>query len=275
VITQLSLWLKLVPVKDLVEIFFFSSVIYYTLLWLKKDTERNLIMGFYSYCALFAIAYYADLPVLRFVLFVSAPCIAALFVILHQETLQKNFIKATKVPRVLQEKTHWVDELIKCSLTALNRHKEIIVVIERADLLKNLVHAPYFIFAELRRDVFDIMLEKHIAGNDYMIWINQQGKIVAINSTWRTQLEETWLSNEVLHLHEWKQQALFISAKTDALLIKINPLTRSFDCIIQGRISEGMNADQIAGFLRKNLISLPAPKEKTTLIKGSSSEKSL
>ncbi len=246
--------IRIVSYKDIVEILFFSGVTYYILLWLKKDTERNMLLGFYLYCALFFGAYYADLPVMRFVLFLSAPFVAMLFILLHHETLQKHFVKLAKGPVSLQETHHWVDELIKCCLLALNRHKEIILVIERNDLLKTLIHAPYFIYAELKRDVFDILLEKQIGGNDYMIWINQQGKLVAINSTWRTQIDDTWLSTEAAHMHTWKQQAIFITAKTDALMFKVNPLTRSFDLITQGKIVEGIHAEQLATFMKKNLV---------------------
>ena len=139
---------------------------------------------------------------------------------------------------------------------ALNRHKETILVIERNDHLKSLIHAPYFIYAELKKDVFDILLEKHIPGNDYMMWINQQGKIVAFNCSWRTHIDETWVSNEAPPMHLWKQNALFISSKTDALVFKVNPLTRSFDLVMGGIIQEALNAQQASDFMKKNLTAL-------------------
>ena len=245
---------RVLPYRDIIEVLFFASAIYYIQLWLKKDKTRNLILGFYIYCALFCASYYADLPVLRFVLFVFAPAIAMLFIILHQETLQKNFITLSRPARPLQEKSDWIDELIMCSLTALNKHKDIILVLERNDTLKSLIHAPYFIYAELKRDIFDILLEKQMAGNDYMIWINQQGKIVSINSSWRTQLDEEWISEEAEHMHVWKQQACYITGRTDTLVLKINPLSRNFDVVTQGGITESMNAEALTIYLRKHLL---------------------
>lgn len=260
----LSTWIayiaRITPYRDLIEILLFSVATYHILIWLRKDSERNLLGPLYIYCAFIFTAHYADLQVVRYVLFLSMPLVAVLFVILHQETLQKNFVKLTKSTASALETSHWVDELIKCCLTALNRHKEIILVIERNDHLKNLIHAPYFIYAELKRDVFDILLEKHAAGDDFMIWINQQGKLVSINSTWRTNLDEAWISKEAEHMHIWKQQALYITAKTDAIVFKVTPLSRSFDLITQGKIIEGINVEQAATFLRKNLL---APRDKT------------
>ena len=178
-----------------------------------------------------------------------------LFIILHQESLQKNFITLSNPAVPIKDQGNWIDELIMCSLTALNRHRDIILVLERKDPLKSLIHAPYFIYAELKKDVFDILLEKQMPGNEYMIWINQQGKIVSINSSWKTQLDEDWISQEAEHMHVWKQHALYITSKTDALALKINPLSRSFDVITQGGIVEDMNAEAVTTYLKKQLLT--------------------
>ncbi len=264
---------RTLPYRDIIEVLFFAGAIYYIQLWLKKDSQRNLLLGFYIYCALFCASYYADLPVLRFILFIFAPAIAMLFIILHQETLQKNFITLSNPATPLKDQSTWIDELIKCTLTALNKHKDIILVLERNDPLKNLIHAPYFIYAELKKDVFEILLEKQAAGNDYMIWINQQGKIVSINSCWKTQLDEDWISQDAEHMHVWKQQALYFSSKTDALALKINPVSRSFDVVSQGRIVEGMTADAVTTYLKKQLLQ-GSRKEKVAIVQPQASQKS-
>jgi DNA integrity scanning protein DisA with diadenylate cyclase activity len=271
--TMLAHVARTLPYRDIIEVLFFAGAIYYIQLWLKKDSQRNLLLGFYMYCALFCASYYADLPVLRFILFVFAPAIAMLFIILHEETLQKNFITLSNPAVPFREQTTWVEELIKCSLTALNKHKDIILVLERNDPLKNLIHAPYFIYAELKKDVFEILLEKQAPGNDYMIWINQQGKIVSINSSWKTQLDEEWISQEVEHLHVWKQQALYISSKTDTIALKINPISRSFDLVSQGRIIEGMTSEALTLYLKKQL--LQSTKKESAPVLQPVSQKSL
>lgn len=268
---------RTLPYKDGIEILFFATVLYYILLWLRKDEQKNLLGAFYGYCMLFFASYYLDLPVISFALFITSPIVALIFIIMHQETLQKNFVHLVQAAPRIAQSYHWADELIKCCLMALNRHREIILVIEKNDHLKNLIHAPYFIYAELKKDVFDILLEKHIPSNDYMMWVNQQGKLVAINCTWKTHLDETWMSTEAQHMHPWKQHALFITSKTDALMIKVNPLTRSFDIIMSGSVQEQVNAELAARLLKKNLNALSHPKEKATasLEKQSPSEKSV
>lgn len=241
------------PYKDSVEILLIAFGVYKVLLWLKRDTEKNLLGAVYLYCGLFFSVHYLDLHVLQFLLFVATPFVILFFMIIHQETLQKNFVKLSIPPTAPQEEHRWIDELMQCCLSALNRRKEIIIVIERNDPLKSLIHAPYYIYAELKKDIFDILLEKHKSSHDYMIWINQKGKLVAINSFWTTHLDETWITNEVKTMHTWKQFGLFITSKTDVLIIKVNPLTRSFDGIAQGTLREGMNAEHTASFLKKHL----------------------
>lgn len=267
IFSGISHFFRTFPYKESIEILFFSAVIYTILLWLRRDTDKSLLAYFYGYCSIFFVAHYADLPVIRFALFISAPFVAVIFIIMHQEMLQKNFINLVR-PAPLFETSHWVDELMKCCLMALNRHREIIVIIERQDQLKSLIHAPYFIYAELKKDIFDILLEKHVSTHDYMLWINQQGKIVAINCAWRTHIDETWIAKEAENIHLWKQQAIFFTSKTDALLFKINPLTRSFDIIMNGHILENVTAEHTARFMKKNLIQVKSTvKEKAADLK--------
>ena len=188
--------------------------------------------------------------------------------------MQKNFITLSNPAIPLKDQSTWIDELIKCTLTALNKHKDIIVVLERNDPLKNLIHAADLFMSELKKDVFEIfLLEKQAAGNDYMIWINQQGKIVPINSCWKTQLDEDWISQDAEHMHVWKQQALYFSSKTDALALKINPVSRSFHVVSQGRIVEGMTADAVTTYLKKQLLQ-GSRKEKVAIVQPQASQKS-
>ncbi|MBA3752183.1 hypothetical protein H0X06_05345, partial [Candidatus Dependentiae bacterium] len=105
------------PYRDTIEVLLISLIIYYILLWLKRDTEKNLLGGIYIYSALFFTVHYFDLHVLRFLLFASSPLVALFFIIIHQETLQKNFVKLSVKPADLLEQNHWIDELMQCCLS--------------------------------------------------------------------------------------------------------------------------------------------------------------
>jgi hypothetical protein len=234
---------------------FLSALIYSVLLWLKKDTQRNLVMLFYLVFTGITVIHYLDLQIVKFSLLSGLPIICVLFILFHQETLQKQFITINKKNSEPEETDTWIDEIVKSCLIALNKQREMILIIERADLLRNLINTPYFIYAELKKDIFEILLDKHSAAHDHMIWINQQGKLVAINATWRSIIDEAWITKEIEHLSPWKQQALYITSKTDAFICKINPVSRNFDLVVQGKLVEGITAEQFAIFLQKNLSS--------------------
>jgi DNA integrity scanning protein DisA with diadenylate cyclase activity len=252
--------------RDSLEILIFSSSIYYFLLWLKKDTQKNLTFTFYLYCTLLLGAYYAELPMLHSFLLSSAPLVLMLFIVLHQETLQRNFIMFKRPATQNSLELSWTDELIRSCLTALNNKKELLVLIERNDSLKNLLYAPCLFHADLKKDIFDILAEKHTPTNDYMVWVTHEGKLVAINTSWRINVDEEWVTEEAAALHKWKQDSIFISSKTDALIFKVKPLTRTFDLIMQGKLAEDLSSEQLLAILQRKSTKSRHPAREVSVI---------
>src|SRR4051812_25368586 len=124
--------LRSIELADYIEILFFSLVIYYFLLWLKKDTQKNLVIIFYGYFTITILSHYAYLPTITYLLCAAAPIALIIFIVLHQETLQRNFVMLKKVTAPVDINNNWVDELIKSSITALHSNKEFIGIIERS-----------------------------------------------------------------------------------------------------------------------------------------------
>jgi DNA integrity scanning protein DisA with diadenylate cyclase activity len=257
--------------RDSLEILILSSFVYYFLRWLKKDTQKNLTVTFYAYCALFATSYYAELPLLFSLLSSTVPLALTLFIILHQETLQRNFVMFKRPLAKEAQKASWIDELMRGCLTALNNNKELIILIERNDSLKNLLYAPCLFYADLKKDIFDIMAEKHTP--EYMMWVTHDGKFVAINASWRINLHEEWVSKEAAALHKWKQDSIFISSKTDAIIFKVKPLTRTFDLITQGKVFEDLSSEQLLALIQKR--SLPRTLEVPSISTSPTPEKTI
>lgn len=245
--------LQIFNYSDMIEILFFSVIIYFFLLWLKQDTQKNLIFPFYIYCTITFISYYANLNIISTTLFLAAPLAIIIFIILHQNSLQKNFVMLKKVSATPSYNINWLEEFIRSCLSALNNNKEFICVIERSDQLQNTIKAPCIFYADFKKDIFDILIEKHTCKNTHLIWINHEGKIVAINATLDINISQEWMSTQADTLAKWKQDGIFISSKTDAIIIRVNPLTRTFDIIIKGKIVEGINTDQAFAVLQYNL----------------------
>ncbi len=246
--------LSLVPWRDYGEIFIFTTLIYSFLSWLKRDTQTNLTYSFYVYCILLCGSYYAQLSTVHATLLTGAPLALMLFIVLHQETLQRNFVMFKKAQKPQEFSSHWIDELMRGSLTALNNNKELVIVVERNDSLKNILYAPCLFYADLKKDIFDILIEKHLCTNDYLVWVTQEGKLVAINAAWRINLDEEWITQEAQALHKWKQDAIFVSSKTDAIIFKVNILSRTFNLAMQGKIAEEISSEQLLAILQRNIL---------------------
>lgn len=244
----------IVSFKDGIEIVVFSVVMYYFLLWLHKDQQKNLLAIVYSYYGIGISAHYCSLTTISTLLWYTAPGALLVFIILHQETLQRNFIMLKRITKPVQEPTQWIDELMKLCLNALNNKKELICVIERTDSLRDLLETPGTFYADIKKETIELLLEKQVCNQQKFVWLNQEGKLLAINAHWKVHLHKEWISDDGQALAQWKQDALFITSKTDALLFKINILSRSFDIINNGVLHEHNDAHQTAILLRKSII---------------------
>lgn len=239
-------------ILDLCEIIFITILTFFFIKWLATDSQKNLVYYFYGYCVSAFISHFCGLYALRYVLLNGAPVIAITFIALHQKALQKNYVMLKKDEPKLNE-TGWLDELIQTCLHALNHNKEFTCVIERDVAIKELVTESNIFNANLTKEILDIFLEKQFKSADFMLWINKTGKIMAINCTWKFEIEEQWISTDAKSLPKWKQDGLFITAKTDAIIFKIYPITRSFDFIINGKIIDTVSVKQAFEILQHSL----------------------
>ena len=72
---------------------------------------------------------------------------------------------------------------------------------------------------------------------------------------WNQQIETKSLERDIKQLPEWKQKALFFTSKTDALVITINPINRTFDVVTNGMIIDRMHAAKTLAFIKKYILS--------------------
>lgn len=238
---------------DIFEIFFISTIIYTLTLWLKKDQTKNLIIPFYSYFGCLFFSYYFNLAAINYIFFISFPILIIVFIILHQESLQKNFIMLNRNTNDRNKNQDWVEEFIKSCLLALNKKKEIIFVIEKKNCLANFLKTSSKFYADFNKELFDILIEKQISNYNYMVWINKEGKLVAINACWNFDIDEIWLAENVLYLENWKQKSIYITTKTDSFIVQIIPFTRTFNIIIQGKIIQNILPEKAFEIIRNNL----------------------
>lgn len=238
--------------RDAIEIFFFSSVIYYFLTWLNHDKQKNLVFWFYGYCILTFGAYTAQLHTMSIALFTCIPLVLMLFILIHQQTLQKNFIALKNITPKINKKHSWLENLMQASLHAINKNREIICIIERTDSLEQFLTTSCTFNADITRELLQLLINTTSAKEPIAFWVNHTGRLITINPTWHVHLDETWTSDEIKTLHKWKQDALFITEKSDALIFTISPTTRLFDVITKGKTVNKISAGHAFNLIKKH-----------------------
>lgn len=230
-------------VKDFIEIIAFSIGIYYFSLWLKKDRQKNLLFSFYGYCAIIIGCYYTSLPTLTLFLFITCPIAFMLFILFHQDLLQKNFIALAAINATTPEQENdWLETIIRACLVAINNNKTVYGVIEHRDSLASMLTTAMPLYADIQKNVLAMALESSSYDQEKLLWLTAQGKLLGINTTWNSNPADVVASNGITTLALWQQEALFFTHKTDAIVFSINPTSRTFTLIAQGKIVEHVNA---------------------------------
>lgn len=239
--------------KDAIEIIFFTSIIYVFCIWLKKDKSHNLLLYFFGYCSIFCFAVLLNLATIVSFLMYSAPIALILFIIFHQELLQRNFITLTHMPITSLEIADWPEHLIRASLHAINNNKQLICVIENRADLKPFLYTPIVCNTALSQNLITLLIDSVGFDQKKILWCNAQGKLLGINGEWHISAHETWQTQSVNDLPAWKQDALLMTLKTDTIIYKADPSQRSFDVVIKGIVYENLAAHQALLLLKKHL----------------------
>lgn len=235
---------------DIIEVLFFALLIYYFSRWLINDKQKNLLFSFYGYCIAFVAAFYGNFPAIATLLFIGAPIALVIFIVLHQEILQRNFVSLKNIrPARAHDAQDWVESLIRCCLMAMNNNKEFLCVIEQKDSLVDLVDSAFFIDASLNSGLLGLLLENNSIESDKLLWITQSGALRAINAQWKIEAQN--LSCVAEDTSSWRHAATFISSKTDAIIFKASPTHRLFDVIVREQQFERLNATMIIKLIKK------------------------
>jgi len=229
--------------RNIIEILFFTLSIYYFSLWLKEDKNKNLLPYFYGYSLLILASHYAQLTTISYVLFLFAPVAIMLFIMLHQTTLQRNFIALKNITPAKNISSQWQHDTIRSFLFAINNNKEIHCVIENKDSLDNFIHSPLLINANIQQGLIHILQDSQLFDEKQMLWLNTSGQLVGINTTWRETVFQSFGEYDSTNISPWQQSALLLSSKTDALFLRITPTSRAFDIIFNGKIVHNIDSN--------------------------------
>lgn len=239
--------------RDALEIFMLAACIYYFSCWLRNDRQKNLLLYFYGLCTLVLGTHYLELSTFNTFFLLASPILVIFFIVVHQETLQKNYIMLRNVTPIKETNSEdWLELLVSTCLMAVNNNKTIHCVIEHKDNLESLITTPMSLYADVQKNLLSMLLESDTLDQTRMIWITSTGRLRGINASW-TPYAQDWLADSVKNFDSWQQDALFFSVKTDAIVFKITPETRSFSIIAQGKSFTGISAAHTLKTIKKYL----------------------
>jgi hypothetical protein len=242
--------------SDALEIIFFAASIYYFSLWLKNDKQKNLLAIFYLTFSIFICSYFTNMNAITNFFLIFWPTILTIFLLLHQNILQKNFIAMKKILPAKPVDFIWIDDFIRSCLNAIGNNKQITAIIEGTDSLEEFIKAPFSIVASVNKDLIDALINSPTFDQQKMIWINYEGKLQAINSSWNIKNSQFWTTDDIEEINQWQQDSIIFTSKTDAIAFRSYPAKRTFDVIVQGRLIEDLSPNNaltlISQYIKQN-----------------------
>lgn len=232
---------------QMIEISLFSFFFYYFLSWLNKDRNSKLLNYFYTYFLLIAITFYTDLYIFHNFLILCLPFFFFLFIIFHQQTLQKNFISFKTSDKITTGSSDWLEILIRSALFAINKSKEVVFVIEQTNELKSYLTTHFPLYTAIHLDTIAMLLESSYYNSGQMIWCSTNGIIIGFNSSWNIQQSQKNSPSAAT----WYQDSLLMTLKTDTIIIKADPHTRAFCMMSGGKVTENLTASQTLALINE------------------------
>ena len=109
------------------------------------------------------------------------------------------------------------------------------------------------VHCRLQEGLIDYLVSSDSFVKNEIIWIQETGTLVGLNSSWQKTSLDIWLTQEVKEQAPWLQEALFFTTKTDALYLKTDSLSRTFTLVSQGKVVEKISAHAAVRTLKNYL----------------------
>ncbi|MBI2352645.1 hypothetical protein HYV11_00185 [Candidatus Dependentiae bacterium] len=216
--------LGLYSIQDVIEVFFFITITYKSMLWLRQDHTKQLLLNIYGYFALLSFSYLCSCPILFSTLLICSPLYLFFIMIIHQKQIQKNFILSQKEPflsKIIPDK-NWLENLIQACLISSHQNKSIVCIIERTQHLDPLLQISFKAQIPIQGDIVSFLLASTKISDHSLMWIHESGFIQSLNLEWSSLLLNELIlppTDQSILLHEL---ALLLTKKTDAFIFSIS-----------------------------------------------------
>lgn len=244
--------------RDFCEIVFFTAVIYYFSLWLNQDTTKNLLALVYGYITTLVVSHILQLTAITFFLLYFSPFALLLLIIMHQETLQRNFITLKKVT-IKKNQLHddWLEVLFQTCLQTINKNKSVTMLIEQQDILNEFLNIPFNLSTQINTEILNLLIDSESYNDNRFILLTNTGKLLGINVECKQLIDSVWFDASLENYDSYKQKSFALTQKTDAVILSITPSSRKFLLVYNGKIVDHLQASVALQMLKKILITDP------------------
>lgn len=230
---------------DAIEIIFFVFLCYQFTNWLKQDTQKNLLGYFWGYCALLSSAHFFQFQTIFSFLSLYTPVFIMLFILVHEQTIQRNLITAQNSTLKKGDSNVWLEIIISYALQQLHTNKKTVYLIEHRDQIQPYLLTPFFISAPIQKELLMSFIHNPEHENK-MIWITSQGTLHSPAASWRE-------IPSIRQCDTFFDYALFFTSQTDALIIIADPINDLFSIIAQGKHTANISVDHAVTIVKKHL----------------------
>jgi len=199
------------------------------------------------------VAYTAQLSSITFFLTFFAPVILVCFIIMHETTLQKNYVMLRNTITPKKEARDWIEHLVRICLQSMNENKSLTCLIEQSDSLQSVLTTAIHLEVDLHTGILEMLIKSPTFSPEKTILINKHGSLIGINAQWKHSAEQAFIDENIKKFDCFKQDALLYTAKTDALFFRSDPVTHTFDIIAGGTLFESVNAHGLLTSLKTYL----------------------
>jgi len=234
----------------LVEIISISTIFYYISRWLSRDKKKKLLFYFYSYSLISGISFFLELPLIWHICSYYSPVFMMLFIIVHRETLQKNFIALQTYKPAQKASYEWHNELMRCILVNQSKGIKLNIIIEQTDNLDELLVSPFIINTPFQAPLMQTLITSTLFNQDKSIWLRSDGTLVSINTELKRH-PTMIIDEQIQELSTCQQDALILSKTTDSLFISNDISNHNFMIISRETIKKNLSAENCLKIVKK------------------------
>lgn len=231
---------------DLIEITFYACLFYSFCLWLKADKTKNLLGYFLGYCSIILSAWFFGLPTLPTFLSSYAPAILIIFIILHEKTLQRNFVALSSLSPHAALPEDWIEPLLGALIMRMNNNKSCTLIIEKNDALAPMFITEIALSTPVNKEILHVLLTSRTYRSDRLLWLTSKGYIKGMNATFKEQPQS------LIGTHSYDDINMY-TLLSDAFIIHADCSSHLFSITSQGKTQSAIPVQEIKNCIKKHI----------------------